>query len=89
VGLRGKLRQASNYLRELRRSRGPDSYSQYKWTRRYERDQADRARDHATESAERAREKTEREQAHEERYEREREGDPARERTERAEEPDH
>ena len=89
MGLRDKLRQAGDYLRELRRSRDPDSYAQYKRNRRSEREQADRAREHARDSAELAREKTEREHGYEERYEREREGDIARERTERAEEADH
>jgi hypothetical protein len=88
MGLRDKLSQAGNYLRELRRSRAPDSYAQYKWDRRNKREQADRAREHARESAELAREKTEREHGYEARYEREREGDIAREGMERSEEPD-
>jgi hypothetical protein len=89
MALLDQLRQASNYLRKLRLSLGPDSYFQYKRARKGERKQADHAREHANDSAEREREKAERgrEKAeHEERYTREREGDVARERTERAEE---
>ena len=85
MGLSDKLRQASSYLRKLRRSLGPDSYSQYKRKRNYERKQADHDRDRAQDSAERERETAEREREHGERYEREREGDIARERIERAE----
>lgn len=88
MGLRDKLRQAGDYLREVRPSRGPGSYAQYKWDRRNEREQADRAREHARESAELAREKTEREHGYEARYEREREGDVAPEPVEQSEEPD-
>jgi hypothetical protein len=86
----GKLRQASDYLRKLRLSLGPDSYFQYKRGRKHERKQADHAREHAKDSAEGEREGAERELEYEERYTREREGDVARERTERAEgmEPD-
>jgi hypothetical protein len=86
MGLRDKLRQASNYARKVRLSRGPDSYFQYKRGREYEREDADRAREHAKDSAEREREKAERGREYEERYTREREGDIARERTERGEE---
>jgi hypothetical protein len=85
MGLSDKLRQASSYLRKLRLSVGPDSYSQYKRERKYERNQADHDRERAKDSAEREREKAEREREHEERYQREREGDIDRERTERAE----
>ena len=88
MGLWDKLRQASNYPRKLRLSRGPDSYFQYKLRREHRRNQADRTREHAKDSAEREREKTEREREYEERYTRGREGDIARERTERAEEMD-
>jgi hypothetical protein len=90
MGLWDKPRQASNYLRKLRLSLGPDSYSEYKRGREYERVRADHVREDAKDSAERDREKAERERGYEERYTREREGDIARERTERAEgtEPD-
>ncbi len=86
MGLWDNARRASDYLRKLRLSRGPDSYFRYKEDRKYERKQADRARAHADDSAERAREKAEREHEYEERYTRERERDIAKERTERAEE---
>ncbi len=81
-----KLRQASNYLRKLRLSLGPDSYFQYKRGRKYDRQHADRAREQAKDSAEREREEAGRERGYEERYTRERGGDVAREGTERAEE---
>jgi hypothetical protein len=81
-----KLRQAGNNLRKLRLSLGPDSYYQYKRGRKYERKQADRAREQAKDSAQREREVAGRGRGYEERYAREREGDIARERTERAEE---
>ena len=86
MGLRDKLRQASNYLRKLRLSRGPDSYFQYKRRREYERKDAEHARDRAKDSADRERDEAERGREYEERYTGEREGDIARERTERAEE---
>jgi hypothetical protein len=79
-----KLRQASNYLRKLRLSLGPDSYFQYKRRRNYARKQADHAREHVGDSADREREEAEherekaaRERDYEERYAREREGDAA------------
>jgi hypothetical protein len=75
MGLRDKLGQASNYLRKLRRSRGPDSYFQYKRARNYEREQDDNAREYARDSAERDRKKAEREGEYEERYTRERQRD--------------
>jgi hypothetical protein len=81
-----KLRQAGHNLRKLRLSLGPDSYFQYKRGRKYERKQADRAREQAKDSAQREREVAGRGRGYEERYAREREGDIARERTERAEE---
>jgi hypothetical protein len=86
MGLWDKLRQASNYLRKLRLSLGPDSYFQYKRGRKHEGKQADHAREHAKDSAEGVREETERGREYEERFTREREADVARERTERAEE---
>jgi hypothetical protein len=86
MGLWDRLRQAGNSLRKLRPSRGPDSYFQYEQGRKSERKQADRAREHARDSAERERGKAEREREYDERYTREREGDIAQERTEGAEE---
>jgi hypothetical protein len=86
MGLSDKLTQASNYLRKLRLSLGPDSYFQYKRKRKYDREQTDYARERADDSAEREREKAEREREHEQRYRREREGDTEPERTKRAEE---
>jgi hypothetical protein len=88
MGLWDKLTRASNYLRKLRLSLGPDSYFQYKRGRKHERKQADHAREHAKDSAEGEREDAERGREYGERYTREREGDLARERTERAEEMD-
>ena len=88
MSLRGRLSQASNYLRELRRSRDPDSYAHYKRGRRHERDQTDRARERATAGAERAREKAERASEYGERYAREGEGDIAPERADQTEESD-
>jgi hypothetical protein len=81
-----KLRQAGNNLRKLRLSLGPDSYFQYKRGRKSERKKTDRAREHAKDSAQREREEAGRGREYQERYTREREGDIARERTERAEE---
>jgi hypothetical protein len=85
MGLWDKLRQVSTDVRKLRLSRGPDSYFRYKRKREYERKRDDREREGAKDSAEREREEAEREREYAERYEREREGDIARERTERAE----
>jgi hypothetical protein len=85
MGLWDKLRQVSTDVRKLRLSRGPDSYFRYKGKREYERKRDDREREGAKDSAEREREEAEREREYAERYEREREGDIARERTERAE----
>lgn len=75
MSLRGIVSQASNYVRELRRSRDPASYAHYKRGRRNERKQTERDRERATELAERAREKAERETEYGERYAREGEGD--------------
>jgi hypothetical protein len=86
MGLWDKLGQASDYLRKLRRSLGPDSYFQYKRGRKDERKQADHDREQAHDFAEREREAAERRREYDERYTREREGDVARERPERAEE---
>jgi hypothetical protein len=90
MGLWDKLRQASNYLRKLQLSLGPDSYFQYKREREYERKQEDHAREDAKDSDERKRAEAERdatrEREYEERYTRERERDIARERTEQEEE---
>jgi len=88
MGLRDKLRQASDSLRKLRLSLGPDSYFQYKRGRKRERKQADHARERAKDFAEREREEEGRGREYEERYRHEREGDVAREPTERAEEMD-
>jgi hypothetical protein len=81
-----KLRQASNYLRKLRLSFGPDSYYQYKRGRKHERKQAEHAREDTQDFAERGREVVERGRGYEERYRREREGGITGERTEREEE---
>jgi hypothetical protein len=86
MGVWDKLRQASNYLRKLRLSFGPDSYFQYKRGRKHERERADRAREEAEDSAEGQREEAERGREYEDRYTRERQGDIGRERIERAEE---
>jgi hypothetical protein len=86
MGLSDKLRQAGNYLRELRISLGPGSYYQYKRGREHERNRADHAREHAKDSAERESAEAERGRDYDERYAREREGEISRERTERAEE---
>jgi hypothetical protein len=83
MGLWDKLRQAGDRLRQMRLSLGPDSYYQYKRGRKHERREADRAREHAKDSAEHEREEAGRGREYEERYTREREGDLARERTKR------
>jgi hypothetical protein len=75
MGLWDKLKQASNSLRKLRLSRGPDSYFQYKLGRDSKRKQADQSAEWKREEAERGREKAEREDEYEERYTRERESD--------------
>jgi hypothetical protein len=75
MGLWDRLRQAGDYLRKLRQSRGPDSYFQYRRERDYERKQADHAREHDEDSAEGEREAAERGREHQERYARERESD--------------
>jgi hypothetical protein len=89
MGLLGKLTQASNYLRKLRLSLGPDSYFQYKRQRRYARKQAEHAREHAADSerdeAEHVRENAAREREYDERYARERKGDAAPEQAEEVE----
>ena len=75
MGLRDKLRQASDRLRKLRLSRGPDSYFQYRLGRESERREADRSAEWAREKAEHGREKAKRERGYEERYGRERDSD--------------
>jgi hypothetical protein len=75
MGLLDKLRQAGDYLRKLRHSRGPDSYFQYKRGRDYERKQANHAHEREKDSAEGEREAAERGREHQERYAREREDD--------------
>jgi hypothetical protein len=86
MGLWDALRQASNYLRKLRLSRGPEGYFRYKLGREHERKEAEHARERAEGVAEHEREKAERERGYEARYAREREGDIALELTERREE---
>jgi hypothetical protein len=76
MGLSDTLRQASNYLRKLRLSLGPEGYAQYKRGRKFESKQADHDRERAVDSADREREKAERERDYEERYRREREDGP-------------
>jgi hypothetical protein len=79
MGLWDKLRQWGNALRKLRLSLGPDSYYQYKRTRKYDQKQAVHDRAEAQDSAEREREETARDAArerdYEQRYARERERD--------------
>jgi hypothetical protein len=86
VGLWDKIRQAPGSLRKLRQSQGPGGYGDYKRRRKSAREQANRFREHDEDSAERGREKAERERGYEDRYAHEREGDIARERTDRANE---
>jgi hypothetical protein len=90
MGVRDKLRHASDYLRRLRLSLGPDSYFQYKRDRKLQRKQAREHADHAAQreraEEEQGREKAQREHGYDERYEREREADAAEERTKRPEE---
>jgi hypothetical protein len=89
MGLLDKLGQASNYLRKLRLSLGPDSYFQYKRQRRYARKQAEHAREHAAarerDETEHTRENAAREHEYDERYARERKGDVAPEHAEQVE----
>jgi hypothetical protein len=85
MGPRDRLRQATDFLRKLRLSLGPDSYFQYKRGREHERKQADRARERAKDSAEREHEETERGREYEKRYTRGRERDIAGERAEKTE----
>jgi hypothetical protein len=87
-----KLGQASNYLRKLRLSLGPDSYFQYKRQRRYARKQAEHAREQAaarerdeTEDARESAARAAREHEYDERYVRERKGDVAPEHAEQVE----
>lgn len=75
MGLWDNFKQASNYLRKLRQSRGPDSYFQYKLGRDAKRKAADDSADRRREEAERGREKATREDGYEERYTRERDSD--------------
>ena len=88
MGLRDTLRQASNSLRKLRRSQGPDSYQRYERQQKQARKQEKRSQDRVKESADLASEKVKRERGYADRYAREREGDIARD--EQADkEPDH
>jgi hypothetical protein len=89
MGLLDNLRQASNYLRKLRLSLGPNSYFQYKRERKYTRKQAEHAREHAadterdeTEHGRERRENAAREREYDERYARERNDQVAREQAE-------
>ena len=75
MGLWDKLSEASDYLRKLRLSRGPDSYFQYKLGRDSERREADQSADAAREREEQGREKAKRERGYEERYTHERDDD--------------
>ena len=75
MGLWDRLRQASDRLRKLRLSHGPDSYFQYKLGRESERREADQSAEWAREKAERGRDKATRERGYEERYTRERDSD--------------
>ena len=89
MGLWGKLRQATDYLRKLRLSLGPDSYFQYKRGRRSEQHAREQAEDSAQRTraeAARGREKAERKRGYDQRYTREREGDAAQEQTKPPEE---
>ena len=90
MGLRDKLRQASDYLRKLRLSLGPDSYFQYKRGRKLERkhtrEQTEDSARRKRAEADRGRETVERQRGYDERYTREREGDAAQEQTKRPEE---
>jgi hypothetical protein len=88
MGLWGKLRQATDYLRKLRLSLGPDSYFQYKRRRKSEhaREQAEDSAQRTRAEAERGREKAERELGYDQRYTREREADAAQEQAKRPEE---
>jgi hypothetical protein len=86
MALSDKLRRLGSYVRERRRSLGPEGYSQYKRGRDSDRKRAVRERERAMKSAEREREVAERGREYDERYTRQRERDIARERTERAEE---
>jgi hypothetical protein len=75
MGLWDKLKQAGDYLRRLRLSRGPDSYFRYRRERDYERKQAERARADSRASSQAERAEAERGREYAERYRREREGD--------------
>jgi hypothetical protein len=90
MGLRDKLRQASDYLRKLRLSLGPDSYFQYKRGRKLERkhtrEQTEDSARRKRAEADRGRETVERQRGYDERYTREREGHAAQEQTKRPEE---
>ena len=65
-------------LRKLRRSQGPEGYSQYKHERDHAREQEERARDDKKKAADLERETAEREHRYADRYAREHEGDTAR-----------
>ena len=75
MGLRDKLKQAGNWLRELRQSRGPDSYFRYELRRKNDRKQAEHTRARAEKSADRERDKAEREAGYEQRWDRTEQGE--------------
>ena len=75
-----KLTQMTTYVRRLRQSLGPDSYSRYKRGREHERKRADDERERAMGSAEHVRGEAERQREYDERYADERAHTLARER---------
>jgi hypothetical protein len=68
MGVLDKLRKLGNSVRKGWRSRGPDSYFQYKRGRDRQRKRAERGREHTDRSAELEREEVQRRREHEERY---------------------
>jgi hypothetical protein len=78
----GRLRQARDYLRELRLSSRSDSYYQYKRGKDRAREEADDARERAEDSLEQGRQKAERDRGYQARYSREREAEVTKERPE-------
>jgi hypothetical protein len=79
----GKLRQARDYLRELRGSVRSDSYYQYKRGQVRAREEADDSRQRAEDSLEQEHQNAERDREYQARYSRERQGDAAEERPEK------
>jgi hypothetical protein len=79
MGVRDKLRNIGNYVRERWRSKDPDSYHQYRAERERDRKQAKQRREQVRRSGEAEREGAERAREYEERYAAERaaaESDP-------------